>query len=363
MTTDTMAAKSSEAYSSIAIVGAGGYGELFLKALKQSGFFVKVRAVTRAPEATETVKLERLKKLRALGIEVLEYTSVTADEFSRVFAGIDTVVSAVAVAGLLDQIPMIDGAVAAGVKWFIPSEFGVAQYQSAWMPFKGPLAAKEQVLEYLVGTARPKGLAYTAVYTGLALDYLDPHVIGLKLSKRRATLVGRGATPATFTCAADVVKVLVSIVQRPSEMQNRVIRYAGSTNKMRELIKVVTGNSCGNNVKIVSIDEARLKFCELARQQDMKAFQVYGRLLIEEGMAQINLRREPLDNGLFPDIKPESATETLVRLIKLAEAGSEMFKGGQIIHRSHTASSVTDGVGEVCKQEPASTTVAGKSPV
>ncbi|KAJ2098726.1 hypothetical protein GGI09_003161 [Coemansia sp. S100] len=361
MTTDIITANGRDTYTSIAVVGTGGYGELFLKALKQCGYFVKIRAVTRAPEATEAVKLERLKQLRALGIEVLEYADTTADGFSTVFAGIDTVVSAVGVAGLPSQIPMIDGAIAAGVKWFIPSEYGVAHYNSAWMPFKGPLAAKGEVLDYLVGAAKSKGLAYTAIYTGLALDYLDPHGIGLKLSKRRATLVGRGGTLATFTCAADVVQVLVSIVQRPSEMQNRIIRYAGSTNKMCDLIKVVTGGNCGKNVKIVCIDEARAKFCELARQQDMKAFQVYGRLLIEEGLAQINLRREPLDNGLFPDIKPESATDTLARLIKLADAGSEMFKGGQIIQRSHTTSSVTDGVGEICKQAPAPATATSKS--
>ncbi|KAJ2812580.1 hypothetical protein FBU31_007572, partial [Coemansia sp. 'formosensis'] len=286
MTTDITAANGSDTYTRIAVVGTGGYGEHFLRALKQCGYFVKIRAVTRAPEATETVKLERLRQLRALGIEVLEYASATVDAFSTAFAGIDTVVSVVAVAGLPSQIPMIDGAIAAGVKWFIPSEYGVANYSSAWMPFKGPLAAKEQVLDYLVGTAKPKGLAYTAIYTGLALDYLDPHGIGLKLSRRRATLVGRGGTPATFTCAGDVVRVLVSVVQRPGEMQNRIIRYAGSTTKMCELIKVVTGGNCGMNVKIVSIDEARTKFCELARQQDMKAFQVYGRLLIEEGLAQ-----------------------------------------------------------------------------
>ncbi|KAJ1659860.1 hypothetical protein GGF38_004020, partial [Coemansia sp. RSA 25] len=290
MTTDTATTNGAAAYSSIAIVGTGGYGGLFLRALIQCGHFVNVRAVTRAPDAAETVKLARLQELRVLGVEVLAYTGATADSFATAFAGIDTVVSAVGVAGLSDQIPMIDGAIAAGVKWFIPSEYAVAHYDSAWMPFKGPLAAKGEILDYLVGTAQAKGLAYTAIYTGLALDYLEPRGIGLKLAGRRATLVGRGGTPATFTCAADVVKVLVSIVRRPSEMQNRIIRYAGSTNKMCDLIKVVTGGSCGKNVKIVCIDEARAKFCELARQQDMKAFQVYGRLLIEEGLAQINMR-------------------------------------------------------------------------
>ncbi|KAJ2005148.1 hypothetical protein GGI04_002362 [Coemansia thaxteri] len=351
MTADQQGAPSgmSGTCTRIAVVGTSGFAGLFLKALRQCSYFVNVRAVTRAPGPTDKKKLGRMKELRSLGIEVVEYTEATADGFAKAFADIDTVVSAVSVLGVLGQIPMIDGSILAGVKWFIPSEFGVAHYTSALLPCRGPLESKSQVLDYLMQTAQPKGLAYTAVYTGLAIDYIDPHVIGLKLARRSATLVGRGGTPATFTCTADVVRVVVSIVQRPSEMQNRVIRFAGSTAKMSDLIKLVTGRSCGENVKMVCIDEARSKFCELARLQNGKAFHVYCRLLIEEGLARINLQQEPLNNDLFPEISPEPVADTMLRLIKLAESGSEMLRGAQVIRRSDTTTSVTDGVGKMSK--------------
>ncbi|KAI9502165.1 hypothetical protein GGI25_003379 [Coemansia spiralis] len=344
-------------YNRIAVVGTGGYGWHFLSALIHCNHFINVRAVTRRPQPAQdnTAKLTRMRQLRGLGIEVVEYAETTAEAFKLAFADSDIVVSAVGVLGVPDQIAMIDGALLAGVKWFIPSEYGVVHYPSKWMPFAGPLAAKGPVQDYLIKAAESKGLAYTVIYTGLALDYLDPRSIGLKLTKRTATLVGRGGSPVTFTSINDVVRLLVAIVQRPQDMQNRTIRYAGSTAKMRDLLKVVTGSNCGENLKIVSIDEAKIKFRELARNQDMKAFQIYGRLLIEEGLAQINRYQEPLNNDLFPEIEPEPISQTLERLIERASAldGLNNLKSGPV-HRSGTATSVTDGIGRVYRPDPLS---------
>ncbi|KAJ2808613.1 hypothetical protein H4R20_000772 [Coemansia guatemalensis] len=333
-------------YKRIAVVGTGGYGWHFLQALARSNYFEKVRAVTRKSGIDDKEKRARIRALRELGVEVVEYEDKTADAFGQAFADIDIVLSAVGLAGVLEQIPMIDGAIQAGVRWFIPSEFGVAHYSSVWMPFKCPLAAKSTIEQYLAEKARPKGLAYTIVYTGLALDYLDPRSLGLKVNKNAATLVGRGGTPITFTAIADVIRLVVEIVQRPKEMQNRTIRYAGSTDKLRDLVKIVTKSDRGVNVKIVCIEEAKAKFCELARQQDMQAFSIYCRLLLEEGLGQINRHGEPLDNKLFPDICPEPVQQTLCRLMKSSDAELEQIKKHSA-KRVATAISVTDGLGQM----------------
>ncbi|KAJ2161698.1 hypothetical protein GGF46_001291 [Coemansia sp. RSA 552] len=335
-------------YSRIAVVGTGGYAWHFLKALLGCGRFSQVRAVTRkAGAAGSGEKQARIEALRGLGADIVEYEQKSADVFKAAFDGMDTVISSVGISGVPDQILMIDGALLAGVKWFIPSEFGVAHYTSVWMPFASPLAPKTTVQSYLTEYVQPKGLAYTVIYTGLALDYLDPHAIGLNLGRGSATLVGRGGSPVSFTSVDDVVKLVVDIVQRPSEMQNRTIRYAASTAKMRELIKTVTRNEQGEHVKIVSIDEAKEKFCELAQRQDTQAFQIYCRLLLEEGLGQINRGRVPLDNCLFPSIKPESIQHTLRRLMDKAEAERLSRLKSQPAHRTATGISVTDGLGRM----------------
>ncbi|KAJ2847821.1 hypothetical protein IWW36_003656 [Coemansia brasiliensis] len=336
------------AYNSIAVVGTGGYGRHFISALLATRKFVRVRAVTR--KTSDDAKRKRLQALQEMGAEIFEYKSSSTESFKQAFNGIHTVISAVSIAAVPDQISMIDGAILANVQWFIPSEYGVAHYPSVWMPFTSPLAPKTVVQKYLSDYAKPKGLSYTIVYTGLALDYLDPKSLGLKLSTGSATLVGRGGSPVSFTAFPDVVSLVVNIVQRPAEMQNRFIRFAGSTTKMRELVKIVTNNDRGENVKIVCIEEAKSKFCELARRQDMSAFQIYSRLLIEEGLGQINRYREPLDNSLFPELHPEPIQQTLRRLIKANEATAKAKLKPNPAHRSATTKSVTDGLGRTQKQ-------------
>ncbi|KAJ1870238.1 hypothetical protein LPJ57_005387, partial [Coemansia sp. RSA 486] len=154
-------------YSTVAVVSTGAYAEHFIKALLQCKSFTKVRAVTRTPSDADcdAEKRNRIVELRALGADIHEYTENTVTAFQRAFDGIEVVVSAVGVSAVMTQIEMIDGAIAAGVKWFLPSEFGVSHYTSKYLPFKGPLDHMVDVQQYLEQKAKPKGLAYTIVYT------------------------------------------------------------------------------------------------------------------------------------------------------------------------------------------------------
>ncbi|KAJ2515833.1 hypothetical protein H4217_004940 [Coemansia sp. RSA 1939] len=305
-------------YSRIAVVGSRGYGCHFLRALVGSKHFKTVRVVTRSTAGNRKEDKEKrmqCQKLKDMGVQIVEYVDTTVKTFAETFKDIDIVVSAVGLAGVMDQIPMIDGAVLAGVKWFIPSEYGVADYQSVWLPFASPLAAKSLVRDHLAAVAKSSGLAHTIIYTGMAIDCLDPTAIGLQLAEHKATLVGRGGTPATFTSIHDVVRLVVEIAKRPEEMQNRTIRYAGSTAKMRDLIKVVTGCSFGTGLKCMHPDDAKQELNNLALAHDSKAVPIYTCLLIEEGLGQINRFKEPLDNELFPELKPEPVCQTLERMM------------------------------------------------
>ncbi|KAJ2699694.1 hypothetical protein H4R19_005518, partial [Coemansia spiralis] len=225
---------------------------------------------------------------------------------------------------------------------------------SAWMPFDSPIAAKATVERHLREHTRRTGLAYTIVHTGLALDYIDPQSIGLRPARGTATLVGRGGTPVSFTAVADVVRLVVDILQRPAEMRNRTVRYAGSTTNMRTLVKMVTSGDRGENVRIVSVGEAKTRFCELARKQDTQAFQIYARVLLEEGLCQVNRNREPLDNGLFHDICPEPVQDTLARLMAAAATPKRIAGlASPAVHRSQTGASVTAGLGRTHRADAA----------
>ena len=84
------------------------------------------------------------------------------------FHGQDAVISAVSRLGLDAQKRMIDAAVQAGVKRFIPSEFGGdADNEKAAELVPEFFDGKREVREYLKGKADEGGITWTGIATGL----------------------------------------------------------------------------------------------------------------------------------------------------------------------------------------------------
>jgi hypothetical protein len=90
------------------------------------------------------------------------------------FKGQDAVVSALGAAGMGEQIKTIDAAVKAGVKRFLPSEYGSNtqnEKATALVPLFG---FKVTVIEHLK-KQEPKGLNWTAIEAGPAFDFVGRH--------------------------------------------------------------------------------------------------------------------------------------------------------------------------------------------
>lgn len=94
------------------------------------------------------------------------------DSLVDVFKGQDAVVTALGAAGLAEETKMIDASVKAGVKRFIPSEFGSNSQNAkatALVPFFG---LKVQINEHLKAQ-ESKGLTWTAIEAGPAFDWVS----------------------------------------------------------------------------------------------------------------------------------------------------------------------------------------------
>jgi uncharacterized protein YbjT (DUF2867 family) len=84
--------------------------------------------------------------------------------------GADAVVSAISSSAVPVQMKLIDASIEAGVKRFIPSEFGGDTFneKSSQLPvYRGKLA----VTEYLKQKASEDKIEYTAIMTGPFLDF------------------------------------------------------------------------------------------------------------------------------------------------------------------------------------------------
>lgn len=145
------------ALQNVIIVGAGGIlGPSILSAFTSDSKF-NVSVLSRQSSKStfpEGVKVHRV------GDDYPE------NEVLDAFKGQDVVISSIATANIADQLRLIDIAIKAGVKRFVPSEFGSdTRNEKAFALIPAFFAGKRQTVEYLQEKEK-EGLTWSAFVTG-----------------------------------------------------------------------------------------------------------------------------------------------------------------------------------------------------
>lgn len=96
--------------------------------------------------------------------------SPSHEDYVAALRGQDALISAVGYPAKLEEPKILDAAVEAGVKRFIPSEYGLDNSQRVARQLNAVFAAKGDVIDYLK-TKESEGLTWTSVPTGLWLDW------------------------------------------------------------------------------------------------------------------------------------------------------------------------------------------------
>jgi uncharacterized protein YbjT (DUF2867 family) len=106
-------------------------------------------------------------------VQVHKVDYESASSLAEVFKGQDAVVSPIATGGLGIQKKIIDAAVQAGVKRFIPSEFGI-DTRNAEGGLGKILSAKQETREYLDKVSKENpGFTWTGISTSLFFDWVS----------------------------------------------------------------------------------------------------------------------------------------------------------------------------------------------
>jgi saccharopine dehydrogenase-like NADP-dependent oxidoreductase len=108
--------------------------------------------------------------------------NTTHDDYVRTLRGQDAVVSALGFEGKPTEKALIDAAIEAGVKRFLPSEYGVDNTNPATSGLSPVFRRKADIIEYLK-SKEATGLTWTAVPTGMWLDWyaLAASVLSLRV--------------------------------------------------------------------------------------------------------------------------------------------------------------------------------------
>lgn len=105
------------------------------------------------------------------GVSVIR-ADYTLDALSEAFREQDAIVSAVGPAGFLDQKVMIDAAIKAGVRRFLPSELSMNGTAPGVRELVPAFMHKWEVLEYLKAK-EASGLSWTGLGTGPLIDWVS----------------------------------------------------------------------------------------------------------------------------------------------------------------------------------------------
>ncbi|KAB8295903.1 hypothetical protein EYC80_008724 [Monilinia laxa] len=218
----------------VAVVGASGnLGKPILDVLIQSNKF-NISVLTRS-----TSKNSFPPSVTVLPIDFTSVDSITSAFQSQ---KIDAVVSVVGNEGFQGQSLVIDAAVAAGVKRFLPSEFGsdLSNPATKALPVFGHKVATAAHVE--AAAAKNPDFTYTYVRTGAFLDWGLQRNFLLDTASGKPTIYDSGDQLFSATTLESIGKAIASVLEHFEETKNRAVYVqdvATSQNRLLEIAKKI----------------------------------------------------------------------------------------------------------------------------
>ena len=171
--------------------------------------------VLKRPSSTTTYPAS----IKVIEADLSSVTSVTA-----ALRGQDAVVSTVGTPGLPGQSVLIEAAVAAGVKRFLPSDFGCDLADPMTGPFLPAYKPKVAIHKQLREAADAKhDFTYTLVCNNAFLDWGLRKNFLLNWKEAKPTLFNGGKHVFSATTLDSVGQAVVGVLSHPEETKNRFV--------------------------------------------------------------------------------------------------------------------------------------------
>ncbi|KAK0193150.1 NAD(P)-binding protein [Armillaria mellea] len=213
---------SSSTYKSFAIVGAAGrIGKHVFAALHDQPTTSSILVITRTSSSSADA-ISPSPKVKIAKVEDYKDVEVVAGilQAHHIEVFISTANWQTEEATYTEEVALVDAARAAGVKLFVPSEFGVPTLNATAGFFK----AKDDVAKHL----KAIGLPSARFYTGQFFSWI-PIALGYPSTGKINLVVGTGNTPGSFTADEDVGGFVAHMLTTipPSELNDRIFRIEG----------------------------------------------------------------------------------------------------------------------------------------
>ncbi|KAM3454112.1 hypothetical protein NHJ6243_008974 [Beauveria neobassiana] len=185
----------------VAIIGANGnLGQAVLPSIIKASFEVTV--ITR--EESTSAFPPNVKVVK---------TEYTEDRLAKALHGQDAVLCFINSGALHVESLIVEAAASAGVKWFIPSEFGHNTMDRRVLEALPLLQGKAKVASQLRAKEH-QGMQWTGIVTGLFFDWgLEKGALGFDLVKKTAQIWDDGNTKFLATNVQDIATALVTLLR------------------------------------------------------------------------------------------------------------------------------------------------------
>ncbi|KAL8750977.1 MAG: hypothetical protein Q9184_006227 [Pyrenodesmia sp. 2 TL-2023] len=292
----------------VIIIGASGnVGKPTVDALIKAGGFT-ITALTRKGSSSSfppEVKVHNIDDTYPQG-QLLE-----------AFKGQDAVLSLLPPVDVNQLNLIADAAAQAGVKRFIPSEFGSDTAAPEVLKLIPMFNKKAAVTSYLK-TKESSGMSWTAVINGAFFDWgMKTGFLGFDLKSHTATIYDTGDTHVCATILSDVAQSVVGILKNPKETANRYV-YVQTVKFTQNQLLAILEKSTGEKWTTTKRDtaEARQTGVEKLSKGDMSGIAdlITGGIYAGEPAAVYDQTRK-LDNGLL-GLKDVTLEELVDKIVK-----------------------------------------------
>ncbi|KAL5093666.1 hypothetical protein Trisim1_010397 [Trichoderma cf. simile WF8] len=216
--------------------GSGNLGPHVVNGLLDAGFEVTV--ITRLE--SQATFADRVT------VQRIDITSKEAVE--SVLQGHDALVSTISPGAVGDQKTIIDAAVAAKVRRFLPSEFGVDTRRTEEKSLGWILANKLSVTDYLAEVAKKTPwFSWTGLAVGLFFDWgiKTQFLLGINAKDKTGTIVDSGNKPYAATHVSFIGEAVAAILKKPEETENKylsIFSFAITQNEVLKIFEEETGS-------------------------------------------------------------------------------------------------------------------------
>jgi hypothetical protein len=183
--------------------------------------------------------LTRSKKpeLYDASVKVIEVDFTSVESLTAALKGIDGLVSTVGHAAIENQTLLIDAAIAAGVKRFIPSEYGSCTTNPKLEAF--PIYATVfKIKKYLQEKAEAGELTWTVLACGAFMEFVLDRPILLDFANHKATLFDEGDNRISSTSLPNVGKAIAGILKNFEATENKIVRTSEIILTQNNLLRI-----------------------------------------------------------------------------------------------------------------------------